>query len=94
MFITLNMKKNLFSSLFSTSGTNNYEKELKEQNQIGFATGSVFVNSSSNAYWNTFKYAQRYVSISRALEQLGYFDEDNTNTAELTMFKHTNYNPQ
>ncbi|MBR0432024.1 hypothetical protein IJK16_03450 [Candidatus Saccharibacteria bacterium] len=85
--------KNLFSSLFSTSGTNNYEKELKEQNQIGFATGSVFVNSSSNAYWNTFKYAQRYVSISRALEQLGYFDEDNTNTAELTMFKHTNYNP-
>ena len=34
------------------------------------ATGAAFVNSSSNADWQTYKYAQRYVSLARATEAL------------------------
>ena len=34
------------------------------------ASGAAYVNSNSNADWQTYKYAQRYVSLARATESL------------------------
>ena len=34
------------------------------------ATGATFVNSSANPDWQTYKYAQRYVSLARATATL------------------------
>ncbi|MBR3322047.1 hypothetical protein IKG05_00160 [Candidatus Saccharibacteria bacterium] len=34
------------------------------------ASGAEYVNSSSNSSWQTYKYAQRYVSLARATESL------------------------
>ncbi len=42
------------------------------------ATGAAFVNSSSNPYWNNYKYAQRYVSINRAVSILKAYSTDQT----------------
>ena len=42
------------------------------------ATGEAFVNSSSNPDWQTYKYAQRYVSLARATASLKEFSGDNT----------------
>lgn len=41
-----------------------------------FATGEVFVNSASNTDWQTYKYAQRYVSLARATESLKQYAND------------------
>lgn len=42
------------------------------------ATGAAFTNTSSNYDWNTYKYAQRYVSLARATEALKMFTSDAT----------------
>ena len=42
------------------------------------ATGAAFTNTSSNYDWNTYKYAQRYVSLARATEALKMFTNDAT----------------
>ena len=42
------------------------------------ATGKSFVNSSSNPDWETYKYAQRYVSLARATDALRQYDGDET----------------
>lgn len=42
------------------------------------ATGAAFVNSASNPYWNNYKYAQRYVSINRAVAILKAYSTDET----------------
>lgn len=44
---------------------NSFNTEVKRA-----ATGELFVNSSSNEDWNTYKWAQRYVSLARAQESL------------------------
>lgn len=38
--------------------------------ELAVATGQVFVNSASNPNWQTYKYAQRYVSLARATSTL------------------------
>ena len=42
------------------------------------ASGAAFVNSASNPYWNNYKYAQRYVSINRAVAALKAYSTDTT----------------
>lgn len=42
------------------------------------ASGAAFVNSASNPYWNNYKYAQRYVSINRAVSALKAYSTDTT----------------
>lgn len=42
------------------------------------ASGAAFINSASNPDWQTYKYAQRYVSLARATENLKRFAGDST----------------
>lgn len=57
-----------------------YESEI-------LATGSAFLNSGSNDFWlGGYAYCQAYVVYSRALEQMEYFSEDNTNEAALSKY--------
>ena len=54
----------------NTENSNESEKRI--------ATGEAFVNSASNADWQTYKYAQRYVSLARATEAFKQFSNDET----------------
>lgn len=51
------------------------------------ASGAAFVNSSSNADWSTYKYAQRYVSLARATEALRKYDGEETAYNNLKFFE-------
>lgn len=51
------------------------------------ATGKVFVNSSSNSDWETYKYAQRYVSLARATDALRQYDGNETAYTDLKYFE-------
>lgn len=51
------------------------------------ATGKSFVNSSSNPDWETYKYAQRYVSLARATDALRQYDGDETAYNNLRFFE-------
>ena len=51
------------------------------------ASGAAFVNSDSNADWEIYKYAQRYVSLARAANVLRQFDGENTSYVNLKYFE-------
>ena len=51
------------------------------------ATGRSFVNSSDNPDWETYKYAQRYVSLARATEALRQYDGEETAYTNLKFFE-------
>lgn len=51
------------------------------------ASGAAFVNSSSNGDWNTYKYAQRYVSLARATEALRQYDGGRTAYSNIKCFE-------
>ena len=51
------------------------------------ASGAAFVNSATNQTWDTYKYAQRYVSLARATEALRQYDGDKTAYANLKFFE-------
>ena len=51
------------------------------------ATGAAFVNSSDNSDWQTYKYAQRYVSLARATESLKQFTSDKTAYNNIPFFE-------
>lgn len=51
------------------------------------ANGRSFVNSSSNADWEKYKYAQRYVSLARATDALRQYDGDETAYTNLKYFE-------
>ncbi|MBQ3445133.1 hypothetical protein IJG29_00120 [Candidatus Saccharibacteria bacterium] len=51
------------------------------------ATGASFVVSSSNPDWETYKYAQRYVSLARATEALKFYDGDEMAYSNLKFFE-------
>lgn len=53
------------------------------------ASGAAFVNSKSNPDWNTYKYAQRYVSLARAAEALKKYDGEETAYSNLKYFEGT-----
>ena len=48
------------------------------ENDKRIASGAMYVNSASNADWQTYKYAQRYVSLARAVEALRMYAGDST----------------
>ncbi len=48
------------------------------EDDLRIATGAAFVNSSSNPDWQKYKYAQRYVSMSRAINAMRQFSSDPT----------------
>lgn len=51
------------------------------------ASGESFVNSASNPDWETYKYAQRYVSLARATDTLRAYDGDETAYNDLKFFE-------
>lgn len=51
------------------------------------ATGAAFVNSTSNSDWQTYKYAQRYVSLARATEVMRQYSNDTTAYRQLRFFE-------
>jgi hypothetical protein len=53
-----------------------YDEASDEEKAL--ATGAAFVNSASNPYWNEYKYAQRYVSVNRAVSVLKAYSTDQT----------------
>ena len=56
-------------------------------NNKRIATGAAFVNSSSNIDWQTYKYAQRYVSLARATAALRQHTSDSTAYNSLKYFE-------
>ena len=56
------------------------------------ASGEAFVNSSSNKDWQTYKYAQRYISLARATAALKRYSSDETAYNNLKFFE-GNENP-
>ena len=51
------------------------------------ASGAAFVNSEANASWETYKYAQRYVSLARATEALRQYDGEETAYSGIKYFE-------
>ncbi len=61
-------------------------------NDRRIASGAEYVNSSSNPNWQTYKYAQRYVSLARATESLRQYADDPTAYNNIQFFE-GNRNP-
>lgn len=57
------------------------------ENYRRLATGEAFLNSSSNPDWQTYKYAQRYASLARAVSTLRQYSDDETAYASLEFFE-------
>ena len=51
------------------------------------ANGAAFVNSSANPDWQTYKYAQRYVSLARATAALRRYSNDKTAYNNIQFFE-------
>ena len=51
------------------------------------ASGEAFVNSSANEDWQTYKYAQRYVSLARATSMLKQYSSDETAYSNMKFFE-------
>ncbi len=51
------------------------------------ASGAAFVNSSSNGDWQTYKYAQRYVSLARATDNLKRYSNNSTAYNNIVYFE-------
>ena len=72
--------KSGISNIFTGGSIANMVKNSQESSEAEkrIATGEAFVNSFSNQDWQTYKYAQRYVSLARAAEALKQFSGDET----------------
>ena len=51
------------------------------------ATGAAFVNSNNNSSWQTYKYAQRYVSLARATASLRKYADNSTAYNNIEFFE-------
>ena len=51
------------------------------------ASGAIYVNSTTNSDWQTYKYAQRYVSLARATESLRQYAGDETSYTSIEFFE-------
>ncbi len=80
--------KSGFSSI-SSSGIADMIKNLFNSNESEkrLATGEAFVNSNSNPDWDTYKYAQRYVSLARATNVLRKAADDETAYQSIPYFE-------
>ena len=59
------------------------------EDELKVASGEAFVNSSTNSEWKTYKYAQRYVALSRATAVLRQYDGGETAYVEIPGFEGT-----
>ena len=57
------------------------------ESDLRLASGEAFVNSASNADWETYKYAQRYVSLARATAVLRQYDGEATAYNNMQFFE-------
>ncbi|MBR3137833.1 hypothetical protein IKG41_00585 [Candidatus Saccharibacteria bacterium] len=60
------------------------------ENNKRIASGASFVNSNNNPEWDTYKYAQRYVSLARATAALKKYSNDSTAYNSIKYFEGTN----
>ena len=51
------------------------------------ASGAAFINSSQNPDWQTYKYAQTYVSLARAISAFRKFSNDTTAFNNIPFFE-------
>lgn len=58
-----------------------------KEDELRIASGAAFVNTSSNSDWQTYKYAQRYVSLARATAALRQYSNDATAYQNLRYFE-------
>lgn len=58
-----------------------------DEDDLRVATGEAFVNSESNDDWQTYKYAQRYVSLARATAILKQYSSDSTAYNNMKFFE-------
>ena len=70
---------NILSMIKTFLGASESDKKI--------ASGESFVNSSSNSDWETYKYAQRYVSLARATEALRQYADDETAYTYIKFFE-------
>ena len=86
----LNALRNSGSFSVITSITKMVEDLINSSdNERRIATGEAFVNSPSNKDWQTYKYAQRYISLARATESLRQYSNDKTAYSNLKFFEGT-----
>lgn len=81
--------KSGFSNITGVSTIIEMVKNLNNSNdqEKRIATGAAFVNSASNPDWQFYKYAQRYVSLSRATASLRKYSNDETAYSNLEFFE-------
>ena len=86
----------ILESLKSGSSSINYVSDIlkmikgyinSDDDSKRIATGAAFVNSASNSDWQTYKYAQRYVSLARATEVMRQYSNDTTAYNQLRFFE-------
>lgn len=75
---------NILSMIKNYLGTNESEKRI--------ASGAAFVNTAMNSDWQTYKYAQRYVSLARATAALRQYAGESTAYNKIEFFE-GNENP-
>lgn len=88
--ILSSLQSGLKKIMLSTNLTNMveiFENASDEEKRI--ASGAAFVNSTKNPDWEQYKYAQRYVSINRALSALKQYSTDETAYNNLKGFEGT-----
>ena len=67
---SINFSTNILEMIKSFIGTSRTKKQI--------ASGAAFVNSENNSDWQTYKYAQRYISLARATATLKQYSKDST----------------
>lgn len=67
---TIGLSSSVLEMIKTYLGTSESDKRI--------ASGAAFMNSANNPDWQTYKYAQRYVSLARATENLKRFAGNST----------------
>ena len=76
---SLNPSSNILEMIKTFLGSN------KDTQRV--ATGEAFVNSEANPDWQTYKYAQRYISLARATESLRQYAGDKSAYNNIRFFE-------
>lgn len=90
------MDGGILDSVRSNSSSNSFISDILKmvKNLVGAsesekraASGATFINSGSNPDWETYKYAQRYVSLARATSALRQYAKDETSYQNIPFFE-------
>lgn len=87
----LNSLKGKYTNIPFISSIVSMVESLSEakESDLRIASGAAFVNTGSNSDWQTYKYAQRYVSLARATSALQQYSSDPTAYQNLKYFEGT-----